>query len=256
MAEPIQITTEGAVATVTLDRPAKKNALDLATWRALAAAFQAFDADPALRCVVLRGAGGHFSAGADIDEFETLRATPAQAAQYAETPWAALRALRGCRHPVVAALEGFCIGAGLELALFADIRLAAADCRLGIPAHRRGLSMTPLTLEALIAAIGRPAALELLLEGAVWDAGTAAARGLVNRVAADLPAELAATAARIAAGAPLSNRWHKAMAWRLSDSAPLDEAEQAGSFAIYGSADYAEATRAFAERRAPVFRGE
>ena len=119
----------GTCAIVRLNRPDKRNALTLAMWRDLELAFRELEADGALRCIVVRGAGGNFAAGADLSEFPALRATAAQAGAYGQQMIAALTAIRDCRHPTVAAIEGLCVGGGLEIALMCDLRLGAADSR-------------------------------------------------------------------------------------------------------------------------------
>src|SRR5258707_11089703 len=116
MTNVVEIDAIDGIATVTLNRPDKLNALNLEMWRALAACFVALDQDTGLRCVILRGANGHFAAGADLVEFRDHRWTKDQAVRYGETMVTALFAIRDCRHPTLAAIDGNCIGAGLELA--------------------------------------------------------------------------------------------------------------------------------------------
>jgi enoyl-CoA hydratase/carnithine racemase len=145
MSDPVLVCREGPLARVLLNRPERRNALDLDMWRELGEAMRALSRDPDLRCVVLRGAGGKaFAAGADIAEFERTRHSAAAAARYAEVMDPAMEALRDCPAPTVAVIEGACVGGGLELAVQCDLRWSSW------PAGRRpwsccwrGASSTP-----------------------------------------------------------------------------------------------------------------
>ncbi len=259
----LTVTRDGPVATVTLNRPDKLNALNAALWRDLAGVFRALDRDEGLRCLLLRGAPGmsgaatHLSAGGDISEFTTLRATPEQARAYAHLMVEALAALAAVRHPVVVQAEGHCIGGGTELVVYSDIRIAGASARFGIPINRLGFVMSYPELDGFIARVGRSVALEMLLEGRILSAEEALAKGLVSRIVADdaVADEAARAAARIAEAAPLVNRWHKAFANRLLSPAPLTAAELEEGFACYSTADYQQGIRAFVDKRKPVFEG-
>ncbi len=246
------------IATVVLNRPEKLNALSKALWRRVSEVMQELTADVTLRCIVLHGAGDKaFSPGADISEFETERATPDQARSYGKTMHEAMAAIRDCRHPTVALIKGICVGGGLELASVCDLRICGESSRFGVPINRIGVIMAYPEIEALIDLVGRANALEILLEGQVFDAQEAKAKGLVTRVVADSEVEQAAYAAarRIADGAPLSNRWHKKFAQRLLDPSPLTAAEFDESFANASTEDYLEGYRAFIEKRKPQFKG-
>jgi enoyl-CoA hydratase/carnithine racemase len=258
MADPILVERAGEIATLVINRPEKRNALDLATWRRLGEAMTELDSDESLRCVVIRGAGEEaFAAGADISGFATERSTRAQIKHYSEVMHEALHALAGCRHPTVAMIRGYCLGGGFELATFCDLRIAGDTARLGIPVKLMGLFLEYDMFETLIAVVGRATALEIALEGRVYDAREACAKGLVNRVVADadLEREAYATAARIAEGAPLSARWHKRAARRLAERAPLTAAEIEESYDYADSEDYKAAYRAFLAKEKPRFKG-
>ncbi|MEE8248496.1 MAG: enoyl-CoA hydratase-related protein, partial [Alphaproteobacteria bacterium] len=210
------------------------------------------------RCLVLRGAGGKaFASGADISEFEAERADPAAARAYAEATEAAMSAIGACVHPTVALIEGACIGGGLEIAMRCDLRICGRSSRFGIPSNRLGLVIGYAELEALMAAVGRARALEILLEARIFDAEEAYEKGLVQRVVddAEVAAEAYASAARIAAGAPLVNRWHKKFMRRLAIPEPLSAAEREEALACFGTADYGEGWRAFLAKRRPQFEG-
>jgi enoyl-CoA hydratase/carnithine racemase len=259
MSDPsIHVVRDGAIATVTLNRPERLNALDKGMWGRLAAVFEGLSAEEELRCVVLRGAGGKaFAAGADIAEFGRERADSAQGAAYGRLIDAAMRAVGECRHPTVALIQGACVGGGLELAAMCDLRICGESSRFGVPVTRLGLVMGYGELRGLIALVGRATTLEILLEGRVFDAGEALDKGLVTRVVPDDEAEseACATARRIAEGAPLVARWHKKFARRLADPTPLAPEEIAEAFACFDTDDFREGVRAFLAREKPAFRG-
>lgn len=260
MSGTIALERDGDIAWVTLTNPGKLNAISAAMWRALAQTFAALSADLSLRGVVLRGAGGNFAAGADIAEFPQERGDAAAVRRYhVETIAPALAAVADCPHPTVAMIEGVCVGGGLEIASQCDLRIAADDCRFGVPINRLGFPMAPGELQGLLALAGRATTLEILLEGRVFDAAEARDKGLLTRVvaASALADEVAATMQRIAAGAPLAARINKTTIRRLSPAVPpLTEAELSAHFAYAHSADHAEGVAAFLARRPPRFRGE
>jgi enoyl-CoA hydratase/carnithine racemase len=257
-----RITTrrDGDVATVVLSNPAKLNALTLAMWEELAAAMRSLSDDGDIRCIVLRGAGdAAFAAGADIAEFATVRNTREQGETYhRQYVHGALRAVAECRHPVVAMIHGSCVGGGLEIACVCDIRIAGESGRFGVPINRLGFPIAYDELEAVLPVTGRAAALEMLLEGRVWDAREAYEKGLLARVVPDaqLEHEAYGTARRIADGAPLAARWNKQMIRRLTPrAAPLTEQERSDNFQYFDTEDYRIGYEAFMAKRKPKFTG-
>jgi len=260
MSGQITLARDGAVATVTLDNPPKLNALTVAMWQELARVMREVSADDQLRCIVLRGAGDQaFAAGADIAEFATVRNTKAQGMVYhREHVYGALKAVAECRHPVVAMIHGPCVGGGLELASQCDLRIAGESARFGVPINRLGFSIAYDELASVLPLVGRAAALEMLLEGRVWDAREAFEKGLLTRVVPDaaLAGEVANSVARIEAGAPLVARWHKQFVRQLTPQpAPLSEAEIEASFAYFDTQDFREGYAAFMQKRKPDFTG-
>jgi enoyl-CoA hydratase/carnithine racemase len=258
MRQPILIERDGQIATITLNNPDKLNAMDLAMWQGLSAAVQTLSADDQLRCLVLRGAGDKaFAAGADIAEFETLRANAAQAQRYGEITHATMRAIAECRHPTIALIQGACVGGGLEIASMCDLRICGQSSRFGVPVNRLGLVMSYGELGGLVALAGPATALEIVLEGRVFDAAEAFAKGLVNRVVADAAVtdEAYAAARRVAAGAPLVARWHKQFVRRLLDPTPLRPEEHAESYACFDTEDFRIGYRAFIDKARPHFVG-
>jgi enoyl-CoA hydratase len=258
MSEEVLLERHGEIAWLTLNRPAKLNAVNDAMWERLADIFAGLDGDESLRCVVIAGAGERaFSVGADIAEFERNRSSAERARAYFARVHRAMAALTGCRHPVVAAIHGLCVGGGLELATICDLRLCGEGSRFGVPIKRLGLTVSYAEMAPLIELVGPANALEILLEGEIFDASRAYDMGLVNRVVADqeVEAEARSMAARIAEGAPLVARWHKKFARRLLERRPLAPAEFDESFACFDTEDFQTGYRAFLAKQRPVFRG-
>ncbi|RJG04073.1 enoyl-CoA hydratase/isomerase family protein [Noviherbaspirillum sedimenti] len=254
----IRLERSDAVATVTLSNPGKLNAVSVAMWEALAEVFARLSQDEQLRCVIVRGDQGNFAAGADIEEFPQMRSTMAQGMHYhRDTIARALDAIAGCLHPTIAAIEGVCIGGGLEIACACDLRIAAPQARFGIPVNRLGFALAPDELRHFLQLVGRATALEILLEGRVFGAAEAREKGLLHRIVDDVPAEAQNSAERIARGAPLAARMHKQLVRRLTaQPQAMREQEYAEAFAILDTQDYREGVQSFLHKTRPVFIGK
>jgi enoyl-CoA hydratase/carnithine racemase len=170
---------------------------------------------------------------------------------------ATARALETCRHPIVAQIHGICVGGGLEIAALADLRICSASSRFGAPIKNLGLVMAYAEMAPLVRLVGPAAALEILLEGRIFDAAEAKDKGLVTRVVPDdaVEAESLAAARRISEGAPLAARWHKKFARRLADPRPLTAAERDECFDCFDTEDFRIGYAAFLAKRKPQFVG-
>nr|MBL8454979.1 enoyl-CoA hydratase/isomerase family protein [Zoogloeaceae bacterium] len=255
----ITCTSDDAVATLTLSNPDRLNAINAKMWSELRTALEAISSDSDLRCVIIRGAGDKaFAAGGDIEEFRSVRATVDDALHYHETlVAAALEAIRNCPLPTIAAIQGACIGGGLEIAGCCDLRIAGSSARFGAPINRLGFSMYPGEMAGLLNLVGPAVLLEILLEGRILSASEALQKGLLTRVVNDhaVHHEALESALRIKAGAPLVAKWHKLWVKRLMNGHALADDEKRAAFAFLDTEDYAEGLAAFFEKRAPDFRG-
>lgn len=254
----IQVETSERIASVTLSNPGKLNALDVQAWFELRRVFDRLSADNELRCVILRGADGNFAAGADIEEFPVVRSTTEQGIRYhTEMIADTLHAISHCQHPTIAAIEGVCVGGGLELASVCDLRFAQPSSRFGIPINRLGFPLAPGEMTGLLQLVGKAGTLEILLEGRVFDAAEAMQKGLLHRIVDDVPGEAWRSALRIAQGAPLAARMNKKLVRRLSPATePLTEAEIRDAFSFLESADYREGVTSFLAKTKPAFTGQ
>jgi len=249
---------EPELATVTLDRPDRHNALDRAAWLALAETFEDLSADDSLRAIILRGAGDvAFSAGADIQSFPAERATRALEDDYSAIFHRSMQAVRTCRHPVIAAIEGICLGGGAGLATMCDFRVAAEGTRFGITARNLGLFYPHAEMDAVLQIAGYAVACEVFIEGRIYDAHEALAKGLVSRVVPQGTALEAASelARRIAEGSPLAARFHKRALQTLRGPLPVPPEDHEAVNDFVETEDFQAAFRAFLEKRKPVFRG-
>jgi enoyl-CoA hydratase/carnithine racemase len=258
MSEILLVERLDTIVTLTINRPEKLNAMTKPLWQALGNTINSLSADDSVRCIILRGAGEKsFSPGNDISEFETERSNKVQAIAYGEIMHATVKALQDCRHPIVAQIHGICVGGGMEIAALADIRICGESSRFGAPINKLGLVMAYSEMQPIAELVGKHKALEILLEGKIFDAQEALRIGLVSRVVADtqVAQEAQETATRIAAGAPLVARWHKKFARRLSDTTALTEAEKEECFDCFDTEDFRIGFKAFLAKQPPDFVG-
>lgn len=258
MSASVVVEITDPIATVRLDGPARHNVLDLKGWRAVAHAFRELSDRADVRSIAVCGSGGRaFSAGSDIGAFAEQRSTPSDVRAYSAAISNAMHSIRSCRHPTVAIVEGLCVGGGLEIAVCCDLRVCGESSRFGAPINRLGLTMSHDELEPLVQLVGPGPVLEILLTGELIDAERAKLVGLVNRVWPDVAVveKGYGLVARIAAGAPLVNRWHKKFIRRLMERRPLSDDERDEALEAFETQDYVEGRTAFMEKRDPTFGG-
>nr|WP_315496105.1 enoyl-CoA hydratase-related protein [uncultured Rhodoferax sp.] len=273
MAGSIQVTHgtgEGqGVVSITLSHAGKFNAMSRSMWRELKTVFTAIQADPEARCVLLRGEGGHFCAGGDIAEYPSFRFNEAELRQFHEHEvWGGLQAMLDCDVPIVAQIEGNCMGAGVEIASCCDLRVAAASARFGAPIARLGFPMAPREAALVAQAAGQTVARAMLLAAEVFDAPAMLARGFLLQVLDDaaVATHSQALAQRVASLAPQAARLNKQTLRALQASnrplAHIDNAQTAPdliadltttAYAYADSAEHREGISAFLAKRQPQF---
>jgi enoyl-CoA hydratase len=251
---------EDGIGWLTFNQPEKRNAVSLAMWEAVAAAAERFATDPAVRVVIMHGAGGKaFASGADISEFDKVRDSAEAEARYSAVSSMARKRLEAMDKPLIAMIQGFCIGGGMATAMVADIRISAEDGRFGIPAAKLGVAYAHHSLRRLAWLVGPAMAKEIMFTGRQLDAAEALRVGLVNRVVpvAELESVTTEMARTIARNAPLSIRASKeGIEQIIGDPSRADMARFEALYrACFDSADYAEGRAAFMAKRAPVFTG-
>lgn len=259
MSEPSLLRADhGAVRLLTVNRPDKLNALNAATLDALHLAFDEAAEDPSVRAVVLTGSGAKaFVAGADIAEMNTL--TPVQGRDFSLRGQRMMRRVEKMPKPVIAMLNGFALGGGLELAMCCHLRIAADTAKVGQPEINLGLIPGFGGSQRLLRLAGRPAALELCLTGTPIDAARALQLGIVNRVvpAAELETETMKLAEQLANAAPLALRGILDCI-NVGGECGIEEGleyESAQFGLVFSTEDMREGTAAFLERRKPAFKG-
>lgn len=254
------------VVRVTLHHEGRLNAMTRAMWRELREVFQQIQADTAARCVLVEGEGAAFCAGGDISEYPSFRFDAARLRDFHENEvWGGLSAMLACDVPIVAAIRGACMGAGVEIASCCDIRIAGEGARFGAPIARLGFPMAPREAALVAARVGDATARQMLLEAAVLDAPQMLARGFLSRVvdAARLGEEAQATAGRIARLAPQAARLTKQTLRGFFEpkvaETPARQARAAmdidnpDPYAYADSAEHREGIGAFLTKRKPQF---
>ncbi len=254
----IRLERSGHLALVTIDRPDRLNACTQDMYVDIGNTFVTLAADDTVRCVLLRAEGERaFCVGSDIEEFRDSLGDPDRQAAETRTGRWAMDALYACPHPIVAAINGACVGGGLQIAAGCDVRLAGHGAQFGIPIRKLGVHAEIEDLERMMTTLGHALCLDLLLTGRMLGAREAHDRGFVSRIVAPDSVEETArsTALEIAEGAPLAARWHK-RALRLLATAPEEARSLADlAFAYHSHQDYREGCQAFLEQRRPIFTG-
>lgn len=244
------------VARLSLCRPAKFNAMSRAMWGELAALVAGLRAQPAVRVLIVAGEGGHFCAGGDIAEYPDFRFDEASLRDFHEREvWGGLSALLAIDCPVIAQIEGHCMGAGMEIASACDIRVASATARFGAPIARLGFPMAPREAELVAREAGLATAREMLLQAAVLDADTLRARGFLHAVvpdAAALAEEVLVRARRMAELSPEAARLNKQTLRALAMGASA-ESLLPSAYDYAAHAQHREGIAAFLDKRMPAF---
>jgi enoyl-CoA hydratase/carnithine racemase len=257
----VRVSADGAITRVLLSHPGKLNAMSRAMWRELRAAFERIQADAACRCAVIAGEADAFCAGGDISEYADFRfEEPTLRAFHEDDVWGGLGAILACDVPVVAAIRGACMGAGVEIASACDLRIAAASSTFGAPIARLGFPMAPKEAQLVAGAVGEATARQFLLEAAVLDAAEMKARGFLQHLVADGAFDEAVRSLerRVASLAPQAARLNKRMLRALKAqhlpeqrAAALDELAAAYRYAP--APEHREGIAAFLGKRKPQF---
>lgn len=249
---------DGSTGWLVLDRPGRRNALNAAMWSAIPGLMESLAGRRAVRAIVIRGEGPEaFAAGADISEFGEARGNANSARSYEALNGTALAAIRNCPKPVIALIEGYCIGGGLAIALACDFRVSSPTGIFALPPARLGLAYPVDGLRDLLSAVSASVAKEMIFTARRFDAERALAVGLIDALAGDPAAAVRQLSAEIGEGAPLTIL-HAKRAIDMIAGKPghVDEAElMALAARCFDSADYAEGRAAFAGKRKPRFTG-
>ncbi len=250
---------DGAIGWMIFNKPERRNAVSLDMWEAIPEILHRFENDPAVRVIVLKGAGDKaFVSGADISQFEKSRSNPEANVHYERISEAASKALADCGKPTIAMIRGYCIGGGLAIAIGCDLRIAAEGSKFGVPASRLGVGYGASGVKKAVDLVGPAFTKEIFFTARHFSADEAVSMGLINRVVRedDLESYTRGYCATIADNAPMTMntlkrtvaevlRGHQAD-WDLCDRLVKD---------CFASQDFIEGRRAFMEKRRPVFRG-
>jgi enoyl-CoA hydratase/carnithine racemase len=253
----IELEIADRIAVVTLNRPSQRNSVTLAMWRDIAAIFSRLGRDRDVRTVILAGAGGNFSVGADVSEFGKVRSDLQQSKDYEVAVDAASDAIANAPQPVIAVLEGYCLGGGCHLSMACDFRYAHSDALIGIPAAKLSIVYGVRSTQRLFALVGLTNAKRILYSAERFNASDSRAMGLVDHISADPMAAAKVFARGMASVAPLSIQGAKQILTGLAMGPGRLDEKAANAFIdfVSDSDDYAEGRKAFAEKRPPVFRG-
>ena len=258
--ERMQAHVENGVGWMIFNNPARHNALSLEMWQGMGDILEHYASDDSVRVVVMRGAGGKaFVSGADISEFDDKRANAEQKDQYGKIAGRATHWLNKLEKPLIALIEGYCIGGGLATALAADVRMATPDSKFGIPAAKLGLGYDFEGLAKLARIVGPSRARDIMFSARFMDADEAHGMGLINFIEqrGDIESACIAYAERVAGNAPLTVMAAKAAlsAWERGSREEEVARVHSQVDACFDSEDYKEGRKAFAQKRPPQFEG-
>jgi enoyl-CoA hydratase/carnithine racemase len=253
--DELLIEAADGVLTVLFNRPKQRNAMTWAMYEGLVRACERADADPDILALVLRGAGGAaFVAGTDIAQFADFR-DGADGVEYERKTTAILTRLAGVTVPTIAAIDGFCVGAGLAIASACDLRISGPDARFGVPIARTvGNCLSAATLALVSGHLGTARTTDLLLTARLASADELAPTGFLAEVTEDVDGALARLLARLAGHAPLTMWATKTALRRLRDAVSVEDDDVVAR--VYGSRDFRAGVAAFGEKRAPEWTGE
>ena len=261
LSERIVAEKQGPVGWLTFNNPARRNAISIDMWEAIPKVLDRFEQDSEVRVIVLKGEGDKaFVSGADVSQYEKQRSSAEGIQYYEEIAGRVAERLQSCDKVIIVMIRGYCLGAGVNIALCCDLRIAAEDAKLGIPAAKLGLGYRAASLKNLIDIIGPAYAREVLITGRHFSAGEAKAMGLVHRAVpvAELESLVLEYCAMISENAPLTIRASKRVVRELLKLSSAFDAEACAALVkqCFESQDYIEGRRAFMEKRKPVFQGK
>jgi enoyl-CoA hydratase/carnithine racemase len=259
--ERVKTWLEGAALHIRFNNPARHNALSLDMWEAVPPLLARAEGDDNVRVVVFSGEGGKaFVSGADISQFEDMRAAKEAVKKYEQIAEAALQGIHDFAKPTIACIRGYCIGGGLNVAISCDLRIASSDSQFSIPATRLGLGYRFSAMQNLVNLVGPGVAKDIFFTGRRIKADEALRVGLVNRVAdaAELDGVLAEYVDAISTGAPLTIKAGKRIIGEVLKTDTDIDMEMCRGLILdcFESEDYIEGRRAFMEKRKPVFKGK
>jgi enoyl-CoA hydratase/carnithine racemase len=261
LTERIIAEKQGPVGWLTFNNPARRNAVSIDMWEAIPQVLDRFEQDAEVRVIVLKGEGDKaFVSGADVSQYEKQRSSAEGIQYYEEIASRVQDRLQGCDKVLVAMIRGYCLGAGINISLCCDLRIAAEDARLGVPAAKLGLGYRASSLKNLVDTVGPAYAREVLVTGRHFKAEEAKAMGLVHRVTpvAELEPLVLEYCAMISENAPLTIRASKRIVRELLKPSAAFDAQTCAALVkqCFDSQDYVEGRRAFMEKRKPAFQGK